>query len=129
MLVNGVWTKAWEPVQKQDADGRFIRQDSAFRHWVTPDGSPGPTGRGGFQAEAGRYHLYVGYICPWACRTLMARALKGLETVIGVTVVNPHLTKPTCGSSSPWYASTPPITGCSNATATHCNRCPICTRT
>ncbi|MBB5321611.1 glutathione S-transferase family protein [Marinobacter oulmenensis] len=92
MLVNGVWQENWQPVQAKDEDGRFIRQTSSFRHWITPDGQPGPTGRGGFRAESGRYHLYVAYICPWASRTLMARELKGLQDVIGVTVVNPVMT-------------------------------------
>lgn len=53
MLVNGVWKENWQPVQAQDGEGRFLRQSSAFRHWVTPDGAPGPTGRGGFRAEPG----------------------------------------------------------------------------
>lgn len=92
MLVNGTWTRAWDPVQKADEKGRFLRQVSSFRNWITPDGSPGPTGTGGFPAEAGRYRLYVALICPWASRTLIARALKGLEDVIPVTVVNPALT-------------------------------------
>ncbi|MBE02270.1 glutathione S-transferase family protein [uncultured Marinobacter sp.] len=92
MLVNGVWKENWQPVQAQDGEGRFLRQSSAFRHWVTPDGAPGPTGRGGFRAEPGRYHLYVAYICPWASRTLMVRELKGLRELIGVTAVNPRLT-------------------------------------
>ena len=92
MLVNGIWQENWQPVQAQDEQGRFIRQTSTFRNWITPDGSPGPTGTGGFKAEAGRYHLYVAYICPWASRTLMARRLKGLQEMIGVTVVNPRLT-------------------------------------
>ncbi|MAQ82886.1 MAG: glutathione-dependent reductase [Maritimibacter sp.] len=92
MLVDGVWTKDWDPVQKSDDKGRFVRQVSSFRNWITPDGSPGPTGEGGFPAEAGRYRLYVAYICPWASRTLMVRALKGLEDIIPVTVVNPALT-------------------------------------
>lgn len=93
MLVNGVWQQNWQPVQGKDEDGRFIRQVSSFRHWITSDGRPGPTGEGGFKAEAGRYHLYVAYICPWASRTLMARALKGLQDVISVSVVNPQLTE------------------------------------
>lgn len=92
MLVNGVWQENWQPVQSKDDEGRFIRQTSSFRNWVTPDGKPGPTGAGGFRAEQGRYHLYVAYICPWASRTLMVRELKGLQDVIGVTVVNPRLT-------------------------------------
>ena len=92
MLVNGVWQENWQPVQAKDEDGRFIRQTSSFRNWVTPDGAPGPTGSGGFKAEKGRYHLYVAYICPWASRALMVRELKGLQDVISVTVVNPRLT-------------------------------------
>ncbi|MBY6004807.1 glutathione S-transferase family protein [Salipiger bermudensis] len=92
MLVNGTWTKDWQPVQKADEKGRFVRQVSSFRNWITTDGSAGPTGEGGFPAEAGRYRLYVAYICPWASRTLMARALKGLEEIIPVTVVNPTMT-------------------------------------
>ncbi|EAQ98055.1 glutathione S-transferase family protein [Congregibacter litoralis] len=92
MLINGKWQENWQPVQAKDDQGRFIRQTSSFRNWVTQDGSPGPTGSGGFQAEIGRYHLYVAYICPWASRTLMARELKGLQNVIGVTVVDPRLT-------------------------------------
>ena len=91
MLVDGKWTKDWDPVQKADTKGRFVRQVSTFRSWVTPDGSAGPTGEGGFAAEAGRYRLYVAYICPWASRALMARKLKGLEEIIPVTVVNPVL--------------------------------------
>ncbi len=92
MLVNGKWQQDWQPVQSSDEEGRFIRQVSSFRHWVTPDGSAGPSGEGGFKAESGRYRLYVAYICPWASRTLMVRALKGLENHIPVTVVNPKLT-------------------------------------
>ncbi|MDN3556806.1 glutathione S-transferase family protein [Halomonas maura] len=92
MLVQGVWQENWQPVQAKDEQGRFIRQSSSFRHWITPDGTPGPTGVGGFKAEKGRYRLYVAYICPWASRTLMVRALKGLQEVIDVTVVDPRLT-------------------------------------
>lgn len=92
MLVNGKWTADWHPVQSKDEEGRFIRQTSSFRHWVTPDGKAGPTGEGGFKAETGRYHLYVALICPWASRTLMVRKLKKLEDVIDVSVVEPFLT-------------------------------------
>ncbi len=69
--------------------GEFVRVISGFRNWITPDGSPGPTGEGGFSAESGRYHLYVSYACPWAHRTLIFRALKGLENAISVSVVHP----------------------------------------
>lgn len=91
MLVNGKWTADWQPVQAKDEKGGFVRQVSTFRNWVTPDGRAGPTGAGGFKAEAGRYHLYVALICPWASRTLMARKLKGLEGVISLSVVEPEL--------------------------------------
>lgn len=92
MLVNGKWTADWHPVQAKDGEGRFVRQQSSFRNWITADGSAGPTGKGGFKAEAGRYRLYVALICPWASRTLITRKLKGLEDLIAVTVVNPVLT-------------------------------------
>ncbi|PHP28668.1 glutathione S-transferase family protein [Limimaricola cinnabarinus] len=91
MLIDGKWSADWHPVQSTDEKGGFVRQTSGFRHWVTPDGAPGPTGEGGFKAEAGRYHLYVALICPWASRTLIARRLKGLTESIGVTVVDPRL--------------------------------------
>lgn len=93
MLVDGKWTTDWQPVQAKDEKGGFVRQTSSFRNWVTPDGSAGPTGEGGFKAEAGRYHLYVALICPWASRTLIGRKLKKLEDVISVSVVEPTLTE------------------------------------
>ncbi len=93
MLVNGQWVDKWDPVQAKDDQGRFVRQTSSFRHWITPDGSPGPTGNGGYQAEAGRYHLYVALICPWASRTLIVRKLKKLESWISLSVVEPFLTE------------------------------------
>ncbi|NMA98141.1 MAG: glutathione S-transferase family protein [Phyllobacteriaceae bacterium] len=106
MLVNGKWTDNWQPVQGTDAKGGFVRQTSSFRNWVTPDGSAGPTGEGGFKAEAGRYHLYVALICPWASRTLIGRKLKGLDEVISVSIVEPEL------SEQGWRFATPdPITG------------------
>lgn len=92
MLVEGKWTQDWQPVQNTDAIGGFVRQTSSFRNWVTPDGAAGPTGTGGFKAQAGRYHLYVALICPWASRTLIARKLKKLEGVIGLSVVEPGMT-------------------------------------
>lgn len=91
MLRDGKWVADWQPVQAQDEKGGFVRQTSGFRNWVTPDGSAGPTGEGGFKAEPGRYHLYVALICPWASRTLIARKLKRLEDVISVSVVEPEL--------------------------------------
>ncbi len=91
MLVNGKWTADWHPVQATDANGRFVRKDSQFRNWITLDGRPGPTGKGGFAAEAGRYHLYVALSCPWASRTLLTRKLKGLGDIISVAVVEPFM--------------------------------------
>lgn len=93
VLVDGRWTADWQPVQAKDAKGGFVRQTSSFRNWITPDGSAGPTGVGGFAAEADRYHLYVALICPWASRTLIARKLKKLDELISVSVVEPALTK------------------------------------
>jgi putative glutathione S-transferase len=69
-------------------EGEFVRAQSSFRDWVTADGSAGPGGEGGFAAEPGRYHLYVSHACPWAHRTLIFRKLKGLEDMIGLSVVN-----------------------------------------
>ncbi|KQZ22922.1 glutathione S-transferase [Mesorhizobium sp. Root552] len=92
MLVNGKWTEDWQPVQAKDEKGGFVRQISSFRNWITPDGSAGPTGEAGFAAEAGRYHLYVALICPWASRTLIARKLKKLENIVSIAVVEPVLT-------------------------------------
>lgn len=91
MLRNGKWIADWQPVQAKDEKGGFVRQTSSFRNWVTPDGSAGPTGDGGFKAERGRYHLYVALICPWASRTLIGRRLKRLEDAISVSVVEPEL--------------------------------------
>jgi len=85
-LIDGVWHD--QGYGQDEHGGKFQRWDSAFRNWVTPDGSAGPTGQPGFKAEAGRYHLYVSYACPWAHRTLIYRALKGLEDTISVSVVH-----------------------------------------
>ncbi len=85
-LVDGVWTE--ERLKPKAANGAFQRADASLRNWITVDGSPGPSGAGGFKAEAGRYHLYVSLACPWAHRTLVIRKLKGLEKLIGVSVVH-----------------------------------------
>ena len=87
LLVDGKWKDEW--YDTKSTGGRFIRKDSQFRNWITPDGSAGPTGVAGFKAEANRYHLYVSLACPWACRTLIMRSIKGLEDMISVSVVNP----------------------------------------
>ena len=84
-LLDGHWH---EEAPSNDASGRFVRQASRFHHWVTPDGAAGPSGDGGFTAEAGRYHLYVSLACPWAHRALIFRKLKKLEDVIGLSVVD-----------------------------------------
>ena len=88
-LTDGVWTTA--RADTGSTDGAFERPDQQFRHWITSDGAPGPTGEGGFAAEPGRYHLYVSYACPWANRALFFRRLKGLEDLIGVSVVHPDM--------------------------------------
>jgi putative glutathione S-transferase len=86
LLVDGQWQDRW--YDTKSTGGRFVRKDAAFRNWVSADGAPGPTGAGGFAAQAGRYHLYVSLACPWAHRTLIVRALKGLESMIDVSVVH-----------------------------------------
>ena len=85
MLVEGVWQEDGSRTK----DGHFIRPSARFRNFVTADGSPGPTGKGGFPAEAGRYHLYISLACPWAHRTLIFRSLKKLGNVISTTNTAP----------------------------------------
>jgi putative glutathione S-transferase len=85
LLVNG----AWQEDISRTTNGRFNRPPSSFRNFVTADGSAGPTGEGGFAAEAGRYHLYISLACPWAHRTLIFRALKKLDNVISVSLAEP----------------------------------------
>jgi putative glutathione S-transferase len=86
LLVDGKWHDVWYDTKA--SKGRFVRTESQYRNWVTRDGSAGPSGRAGFRAEPGRYHLYVAFACPWAHRTLIMRKLKGLEPLIGVSAVN-----------------------------------------
>lgn len=78
VLKNGQWIPERE---QEDSQGKFIRPSTTFRHQITADGSSG------FKAESGRYHLYISWACPWACRTAILRQLKGLENVIGLSVV------------------------------------------
>jgi len=78
-LARGTWVDQW--YDTASSGGRFVRQDSRFRSWIGQDRDYPP--------EAGRYHLYVSWACPWAHRTLIYRVLKGLKDVIGVTVVDP----------------------------------------
>lgn len=89
MLIDGVWHDVW--YDTKETRGHFKRQESRFRNYVTADGSAGPTGEGGFKAEAGRYHLYVSLACPWAHRTLIFRKLKKLEHLISVSIVDPYM--------------------------------------
>jgi len=86
LLQNGQWVDQW--YDTESTGGRFVRKLPQFRSWITADGSAGPTGDAGFNAEAGRYHLYVSHACPWAHRTLIFRSLKGLEEMISVSVVH-----------------------------------------
>jgi putative glutathione S-transferase len=87
VFVEGVWQDQWYDTGK--SGGRFEREPTRFRSWVTADGEPGPTGKGGFRAQPGRYYLYVSLACPWAHRTLIIRKLKKLEDIIPVSVVSP----------------------------------------
>ncbi len=89
LLIDGTWHDKW--YDTDSTGGRFVRSDAQFRNWVTADGAAGPSGEGGFKAQPGRYHLYVSLACPWANRTLIFRALKGLESMISVSVVNPYM--------------------------------------
>ena len=88
-LQDGAWNTGWYDTKA--SGGRFERTTTSWRNWITPDGAPGPSGIGGFAAESGRYHLYVSLACPWAHRTLIFRALKGLEDHISVDVVHPFM--------------------------------------
>ncbi|SHF30488.1 putative glutathione S-transferase [Microbulbifer donghaiensis] len=89
LLVNGQWQDRWYDTEK--SHGEFVREAAQLRNWITADGSPGPSGEGGFAAEKDRYHLYVSLACPWAHRTLIFRQLKGLADYIGVSVVSPYM--------------------------------------
>ncbi|MEG0551798.1 MAG: glutathione S-transferase family protein, partial [Vagococcus sp.] len=89
LLVEGKWQDQW--YDTKSTGGHFVRKESQFRNWITPDGSAGPCGVSGFKAEAGRYHLYVSYACPWASRALIMRKLKGLEEMISLSVVNYYM--------------------------------------
>jgi len=86
LLQDGKWVDKW--YDTESTGGRFVRKLPQFRHWITHDGSAGPSGDAGFKAEADRYHLYVSLACPWAHRTLIFRALKGLDSMISVSTVH-----------------------------------------
>ncbi|MDT8377003.1 MAG: glutathione S-transferase family protein [Mariprofundaceae bacterium] len=89
LLIKGNWHDQWYDTSENG--GRFVRSQSRFRNWITPDGSAADSGEAGFRAEAGRYHLYVSLACPWAHRTLIFRKLKHLEALIDITVVSPYM--------------------------------------
>ncbi len=89
LLIEGKWHDRW--YDTDSADGAFQRPQTRFRNWITPDGAPGPSGKGGFAAESGRYHLYVSMACPWAHRALIFRQIKDLTGHIGVSVVHPDM--------------------------------------
>jgi putative glutathione S-transferase len=86
-MVNGKWVDTAPAAEEVGKDGRFKRKDSTLRSPISPD----PDAQ--FPAEAGRYQLWVAYVCPWASRTLAVRALKGLEDVIAVHYAEPGLPK------------------------------------
>ena len=87
LFVDGVWHSQWYDTAA--TGGRFVPADPVFRNWVTPDGSAGPSGGGGFAAERGRYHLYVSLACPYAHRTVIFRKLKELESALSMSVLDP----------------------------------------
>ena len=89
LLIKGEIKEDW--FDKVSENGEYVRKDSQFRNWITPDGEPGISGIGGFAAEKDRYHLYVSYACPWAHRTLIFRKLKKLEDIISISVVHPFM--------------------------------------
>ncbi|HTS41607.1 MAG TPA: glutathione S-transferase family protein [Xanthobacteraceae bacterium] len=90
LLIDGVWRDdSYDKARFQN--GRFVRPATRYRNFVTSDGSPGPSGEGGFPAEKGRYHLYVSYACPWAHRTIIFRRLKELEGTVSMSVVSWHM--------------------------------------
>ncbi len=93
-MVDGNWTTEW---YQPDDDGRFVRPDTVFHDWVRADGSTD------FAPEAGRYHLYVAYACPWAHRTLLMRHFKGLTDAIDISVVDPFM-----GDEGWWFNDADP---------------------
>ncbi|RYG12489.1 MAG: glutathione S-transferase family protein [Burkholderiales bacterium] len=103
-LIDGVWTTQW--YDTKSTGGHFKRSQAAFRNWITADGSPGPSGVGGYKAEADRYHLYISYACPWACRALAFRKLKGLEAIIPYSVVSAKM-----ADETGWTFTLPDSTG------------------
>ncbi|WP_318513093.1 glutathione S-transferase family protein [Photobacterium leiognathi] len=89
LLVDGKWHTDW--YDTKSTGGKFERKASSFRNWITKDGSAGITGEAGFKAEPNRYHLYVSLACPWAHRANIYRQLKGLDSMIPMSVVNAYM--------------------------------------
>lgn len=89
LLVDGKWVDQW--YDTKSSGGKFVRSAAQFRNWITADGAAGESGKAGFRAESGRYHLYVSMACPWAHRTLIFRTLKGLQPHIDVSAVHPDM--------------------------------------
>lgn len=89
VLIDGEWRQRGYGTKSNE--GRFKRDESAFRSWITADGGVGPSGESGFRAEPDRYHLYVSLACPWAHRTLIFRQLKGLQSLLPISVVHWHM--------------------------------------
>ncbi|MDN5863964.1 MAG: glutathione S-transferase family protein [Gammaproteobacteria bacterium] len=87
LLVEGKWRDEWYDTEAHG--GKFVRETAGFRNWVTVDGEAGPSGEGGFKAEAGRYHLYIAWPCPWCHRVLLYWKLFGLEEAVSVSAVDP----------------------------------------
>ena len=103
-LVNGKWVSDAVAASEMK-DGAFHREETKFRGWLTPDGGPGPDGQPGIKAEAGRFQLFVSYLCPWASRTLMMRSLKGLTGIIAVSIAEPGI------GENGWEYATPQDAG------------------
>lgn len=88
-LIDGEWHDTW--YDTKSSGGKFERSTAHFRNWITADGAAGPSGDAGFKAQSNRYHLYVSYVCPWAHRALVFRALKGLTDHISISAVHPDM--------------------------------------
>jgi putative glutathione S-transferase len=85
-MIDGRWSN--DDQIPTDTRGAFVRADSQFRNWITADGRPGSSGEGGFNAEPGRYHLFVSHNCPWAHRAIIFRQLKKLYGIISMSVAD-----------------------------------------
>lgn len=104
LLVDGDWKDQWYDTSA--TGGNFVRKEAAFRNFVTREGTPGPSGEGGFKAETGRYHLFVSHACPWAHRTMIFRKLKGLEDHVSLSSVEALMLE------NGWeFADREPVTG------------------